>query len=157
MMKTKNNVLPVIFILTGVGIVTYYGFKDKIIDKVEDNISFKINSFKVKGGGFLKLDIPIEYTITNQNIIGAKGITFNGGVLYQGLILALIPKVTPIEIPPKSSVTSTITAKVDLFLLPEIIREVINNAFRLNLRLVGTVDSNFGSFTLDKTFNVLKE
>lgn len=124
---------------------------ETVTETVSNNLGFQINKVGFKPLGLI-VEFPVNFTIINDNIIGADNVTFEGGIYYEGVEFGKIPKTAPINVPASNSVNGDVEILVDIRDLKGNLLEVISTfSFSKNAEIKGTVNSSFGAIAISRS------
>lgn len=130
MAKTVWVVLGSVVAVGTVGAAIALFNKDDIIDKVQDNISVNVSKIESKFGA-PNSKFPVYFTITNDNAIGAKNISIEGELYYEGQRLGKFDRTTPFDLGGKeTSSEQSLEVNVNLFdLVGNLVNIITNGSF----------------------------
>lgn len=102
---------------------------------------------------FLFLDITFQ--VQNQNQVGGTADGFEGDLFYNSTRLGNISLAGPISIPPSSSTTIEMTARISMEELPmEIARLITSGNFLGTLRVKGTLYTSYVNIPVDRNIPI---
>lgn len=124
---------------------------DEVTEVVSNNLGFEIDKVGFKPS-FPIVILPVDFTITNDNILGADNVTFQGAIYYEGVKFGIILESDPFNVPASNTVRGEVEVLVDTRDLKEDLLKVISTfSFSENAVIKGTVNSSLGSLAVTRS------
>lgn len=136
-----------------------YAFGSKAVDTVsgviENNILFNVTSIRIRFG-FPIVILPIQFEVTNSNVVSATDVSFTGSAYYQNVKIGDIMQQQIIDVPNNETVTGEVELLVNLTKLPDSIIQIFTNrTFSDQVEVRGKLKTNFGTVNITRKLNLL--